>query len=105
MGGGADSRIPSILRERINSMIPEDFGLFIDVIVRTYDFDPDIADGQIRSWIEELQPSLIIGESLGSIHALRIKGLPHLLVSPALNAPVYLSAPDISSVRVVQSPM
>lgn len=91
MGGGADSRIPSILREHINSMIPEDFGLFIDVIVRTYDFDPDIADGQIRSWIEELQPSLIIGESLGSIHALRIKGLPHLLVSPALNAPVYLS--------------
>lgn len=78
MGGGGDSRIPSILREE---------GL--DVIVRTYDFDPEVASGQIASWVEELKPELVIGESLGSLHALRIQGIPKVLVSPALNAPLY----------------
>ena len=81
MGGGADSRIPSILK----SVLPSDAG----IVVRTYDFDPEVAAGQISSWVDELRPSLIIGESLGSLHALRIKGLPHILVSPSLNAPLY----------------
>ena len=35
MGGGGDSRIPSILREAL-----QDEAI---VIVRTYDFDPEIA--------------------------------------------------------------
>ena len=78
MGGGADSRIPSILREES-----------LDVIVRTYDFDPEVAAGQVASWVAELNPELIIGESLGSLHALRISGVPKILVSPALNAPIY----------------
>lgn len=78
MGGGADSRIPSILKDEA-----------LDVIVRTYDFDPEIASEQIASWIAELNPKLIIGESLGSLHALRISGIPKILVSPALNAPIY----------------
>jgi hypothetical protein len=78
MGGGGDSRIPSILREE---------GL--DVIVRTYDFDPDVASAQIASWVNELNPELVIGESLGALHALRIQGVPKVLVSPALNAPIY----------------
>ena len=78
MGGGGDSRIPSILREE---------GL--DVIVRTYDFDPDVASAQISSWVMELNPELVIGESLGSLHALTIQGIPKVLVSPALNAPIY----------------
>ena len=78
MGGGRDSRIPSILREE---------GL--DVVVRTYDFDPEVASAQISSWVDELQPELVIGESLGSLHALRIQGVPKVLVSPALNAPLY----------------
>ena len=78
MGGGGDSRIPSILREE---------GL--DVIVRTYDFDPDVASAQITLWVDELKPKLVIGESLGSLHALRIQGIPKVLVSPALNAPIY----------------
>ena len=82
MGGGADSRIPSILSEELVS-----FG--VNVVVRTYDFDPEIALGQISSWVKELQPKLVIGESLGSLHALRIKGVPLLFVSPALNAPLY----------------
>ena len=77
MGGGGDSRIPSILREE---------GL--DVIVRTYDFDPDVASAQITLWVDELKPELVIGESLGSLHALRIQGIPKVLVSPALNAPI-----------------
>lgn len=81
MGGGADSRIPSILGET-----------FPDIVCRTYDFDPEIAQGQILSWVEELSPALVIGESLGSLHALRITGVPVLLVSPALNAPIYLEA-------------
>lgn len=83
MGGGGDSRIPSIL----NSVL---YNEGIKVIVRTYDFDPETAYEQIRSWVNETDPVLIIGESLGALHALRIEGLPHLLISPALNAPFYL---------------
>lgn len=78
MGGGGDSRIPSILNEHIGG-----------VVVRTYDFDPDTAWSQISSWVDELKPSLVIGESLGSLNAVKIRGLPHLLVSPSLNAPLY----------------
>lgn len=82
MGGGADSRIPSILSEELVS-----YG--INVVVRTYDFDPEIGYRQIVEWVNELKPQLVIGESLGSLHALRIKGMPLLFVSPALNAPIY----------------
>ena len=79
MGGGSDSRIPSILSEEIPHR----------VVCRTYSFDPEQAARQIASWVEELNPSLIIGESLGSLHALRVMGVPRLLISPALNAPLY----------------
>lgn len=82
MGGGGDSRIPSILSEELAP-----YG--VSVIVRTYDFDPETAACQISSWVDELSPSLIIGESLGALQALRIKGMPHLYVSPALNTPFY----------------
>ncbi len=81
MGGGADSRIPSILAEALEGKA--------DVVVRTYDFDPEVASVQIASWVDEVRPDLVIGESLGSLHAMRIGGLPLLFVSPALNAPVY----------------
>ena len=81
MGGGSDSRIPSILK----SAMPD-----VSITVRTYDFDPEIAAGQISSWISEVSPDLVVGESLGAIQTLRVKGLPHLLVSPSLNAPLYL---------------
>src|SRR5574344_50327 len=83
MGGGVDSRIPSILNDHTDNQVR--------IVVRTYDFNPDIASSQIEAWVNELSPSLIIGESLGSIHAIAIKGYPHLLVSPSLNAPEYLS--------------
>lgn len=82
MGGGSDSRIPSIIGPTLS-----DHG--ITVHVRTYDFDPETACAQIGAWVDELRPSLVIGESLGSLHALRIKGMPHLFVSPALNASIY----------------
>ena len=81
MGGGADSRIPSILKEAM----PD-----VSVTVRTYDFDPEIAALQIESWVTEICPDLVVGESLGAIQTIRIKGIPHLLVSPSLNAPLYL---------------
>ena len=84
MGGGGDSRIPSILNDALR---PEG----VNVVVRTYDFDPETAALQIAAWVEELNPSLVIGESLGSLHALRIRGIPHLLVSPALNTPLYFN--------------
>jgi hypothetical protein len=58
-------------------------------VCRTYSFDPEEAAQQIASWVEELKPSLVIGESLGSLHALRVRGVPHILISPALNAPIY----------------
>ena len=79
MGGGSDSRIPSILQE------------IVTVVARTYSFDPTVAAEQIASWVDELKPALVIGESLGALHALRLRGVPHIFVSPALNAPLYLA--------------
>lgn len=87
MGGGGDSRIPSILREYYSDH-PLSPGS-VDVICRTYDFDPEIAHSQINEWVSEIKPDLVIGESLGALHAMRIKGIPHIFVSPALNAPFY----------------
>lgn len=81
MGGGSDSRIPSILSEVLHESV--------SVTVRTYDFDPEAATVQIAGWVDEIKPDLVIGESLGALHAIRIKGAPHLFVSPALNAPLY----------------
>ena len=89
MGGGGDSRIPSILKEHINDC-PGTSDVHIEVIVRTYSFDPEIAARQIEDWVGELHPALIVGESLGALQAIRVKGLPHILVSPSLNAPLYL---------------
>ena len=83
MGGGGDSRIPSILRDALKEEA--------HVVVRTYDFDPETAARQIGSWVQELNPRVVVGESLGSLHAVRIKGVHHVLVSPALNAPLFFS--------------
>ncbi len=80
MGGGGDSRIPNHLRTHMDASQ-------VRVIIRTYDFDPEIGRAQIASWVEAEKPDLIIGESLGAIQALRIQGLPHLFVSPSLGAP------------------
>lgn len=88
MGGGGDSRIPSILNEHIREYLPKG-SPEVRIVVRTYDFDPEISRGQIASWVSELAPSLIIGESLGSLNAISLRGIPHLLVSPSLNAPLY----------------
>ena len=82
MGGGSDSRIPSILAE----------ALPYKVVCRTYSFDPEEAAQQIAAWSEELKPDLVIGESLGCLHALRLSGVPKILISPALNAPQYFEA-------------
>ena len=79
MGGGADSRIPSILSECLPSSVR--------MVVRTYDFDPEKAHLQILSWVEELSPCLVVGESLGAVHALRLRGIPHIFVCPAFGAP------------------
>jgi len=84
MGGGGDSRIPKILNECFA-------GRDLRVVVRTYDFDPAVASEEIARWVEELRPAVVAGESLGSIHALRVHGIPHILISPALGAPKYLS--------------
>lgn len=86
MGGGEDSRIPSILNEHIGEYISQESDISIDIIVRTYDIDPYIAEKQIAAWRQELNPELVIGESLGSLHAIRIDGVPHLFVSPATGA-------------------
>ena len=83
MGGGGDSRIPRLLQEMLSSQ-------GIRTVVRTYDFDPEIGRTQIAGWVEELQPDLVIGESLGAAQAIRVRGIPHLFVSPSLGAPVFL---------------
>ena len=78
MGGGEDSRIPSILKE----ILPSD----IRLTIRTYDFDPEIGRQQITGWFDEIKPSLVIGESLGSLQALRLPDVPKIFVSPSLGA-------------------
>ena len=83
MGGGGDSRIPNHLKTLLD---PSE----VQVVLRTYDFDPPLGRAQLSSWVEEVHPDLIIGESLGAIQALRIKGIPHLFVSPSLGAPAVL---------------
>lgn len=89
MGGGETSRIPNILKDNINGFAPED--VHIDVVVRKYDIDPEIAWPAICGWVEELRPQLVIGESLGSLHALRIEGVPHIFVSPSVGASRWMS--------------
>lgn len=133
MGGGADSRIPSILNDYFSYPIgqlsaetaalgynplrgstfasasadnchpapqchferseesPEEpvVSAAVRVVARTYDFDPEVAAEQIGKWVEELKPDLVIGESLGALQAMRIKNVPLLFVSPALNAPFH----------------
>jgi len=83
MGGGGDSRIPRLLNEHFQ-------GREVNVIIRTYSFDPEEGAAQIAAWVQETRPSLVIGESLGAIQALRVGGLPHLFVSPSLGAPEQL---------------
>lgn len=92
MGGGEDSRIPTFLREHINDFTDSADEVHIDVVVKKYDIDPLIAAGQISSWVNELRPQLVMGESLGSLHAIRQQGFPHILVSPAIGAARWMSA-------------
>ena len=44
MGGGSDSRIPSILRDEFSQR-----GMPVNLVVRTYDFDPEVASAMIAS--------------------------------------------------------
>ena len=95
MGGGSDSRIPSILKGVFECHPERSEGSSkavtarVDIVARTYDFDPEVASRQIEGWVEELKPDLVVGESLGSMQAIRVKGVPHLFVSPSLNAPLF----------------
>ena len=91
MGGGGDSRIPSILKDLLDPGF--------EIVIRTYDFDPEVACGQISAWASETCPDLVIGESMGAIHAVALKGVPHLFVSPSLNAPLFFSV--LSSLAVI----
>ena len=86
MGGGETSRIPNHLRHFFAELGRDD----IQVICPTYDFDPEIAHPFILSEIERCKPDLIIGESLGAVHAIRTSGYPLLLVSPAIGGPEYM---------------
>ena len=81
MGGGADSRIPSILKDLL--------GPGYSIVIRTYDFDPVVATSQLSAWASEVSPDLVIGESMGATHAIALRGYPHLFVSPSLNAPIF----------------
>ncbi len=85
MGGGGDSRIPSILKERLGDFLPESVSM--NFIIRTYPFAPEDGRRLISQWVDEYRPDIVIGESMGAIHALAVKGLPHILVSPSLGAP------------------
>lgn len=83
MGGGGDSRIPSILKDNL--------GPDFEVVIRTYDFDPEIAHTQLSGWAEEVHPDLVIGESMGAAHAIALRGYPHLLSHRRLTRPAISS--------------
>ena len=87
MGGGSTSRVPNKLRTELTKMNFNKDGepCTFNVICNTYDFNPEVASKQIASWVEECHPDLVIGESMGAIHAIGIQGMPHIYISPALN--------------------
>ena len=87
MGGGNTSRVPNRLRQELSKMQFTKNGepIEFNVICETYDFDPEVATGQIAQWVETYQPGLVISESMGAIYALGIHGMPHIYISPALN--------------------
>ena len=86
MGGGSTSRVPNRLKQELSKMHFTKDGepCELNVICETYDFDPEIASQQIAGWVETYHPNLVIGESMGSIHAIGIQGIPHIYISPAL---------------------
>ena len=98
MGGGSDSRIPSILSDIFR-------GGPVRVVTRTYGFDPDEGARAVAAWVEELHPALLIGESLGALQALRVRGLPHLFVSPALGAPRWMGVAAVLSLLPGMRPL
>lgn len=79
MGGGTTSRIPALL----DAALPDD----VKLVVPVYDFDPEKGEQQVRSYIEEYKPDIVVAESLGANHAVLNVSVPLLLVSPALGAP------------------
>ena len=88
MGSGSKtSRVANKLRTELPKMQFTKGGepCTLNLICETYDFDPEVATKQIAGWVETYQPVLVIGESMGSIHALGIQGIPHIYISPALN--------------------
>lgn len=88
MGSGSrTSRVANKLRTELPKMqfTKEGEPCTLNLICETYDFDPEVATKQIAGWVEAYQPVLVIGESMGSIHALGIHGIPHIYISPALN--------------------
>ena len=84
MGGGGDSRIPSSRKDNL--------GPDFEVLIRTDNFDPEVAHAQLAEWASEVRPDLVIGESMGATHAIALRGYPHLFVSPSLGAPRYFVA-------------
>ena len=87
MGGGRTSRMPRELKKQLSNMNFTKDGkpCKLDVVCKTYDFDPEVATNQIAGWVETYHPVLVMAESMGAIHALGIQGIPHIYLSPALN--------------------
>lgn len=87
MGGGSTSRMPSRLSQVLSNIHFTKDGepCTLNVVCKTYDFDPEVATNQIAEWVETYQPALVMSESMGAIHALGIQGVPHIYISPALN--------------------
>lgn len=89
LGGGVDSRIPSVLSEHYatHSYSCGGRSCTVNIHIFTYPFDPEKAQELIQAEASRIKPDLVIGESLGANHAMCVRGMPHLYVSPAMNAP------------------
>lgn len=89
MGGGPECGIAVGLNKYFENKVFKDGSgeeLHIHVEAPLYSFDPELANAQISQLVEKARPDLVVAMSLGTYHALHIKGMPHIYISPALGA-------------------
>ena len=86
MGGGADSRIPSILKEES-----------LDVIVRTYDFDPEVAADRVEAIMTQQYTisEAKMEECMGKTYDVLVEGYDPY--TDSYYGRTYMDSPDIDN--------
>ena len=75
MGGGSTSRMPVRLKQVLSNMHFTKDGepCKLNVVCKTYNFDPEVATNQIAEWVETYQPARVMSESMGAILEAKFK--------------------------------